>query len=191
MPCHAYFLSSGFASVVVAFADGESAEVGLIGNEGVVGAYQLLGRSAVATTCFMQVAGAGWSIPFADLRREFAESEEVRTAVLEFVQGQTTTLAQVAACNKLHEAEARLARWLLMAQDRVGVDTLPLTQELLAQMLGTRRTTVALVAGTMERAGLIEWGRGKVHIVNREKLEAAACDCYLVVKRAMDLLYIR
>jgi len=98
-------------------------------------------------------------------------------------------MGQIAACNKLHEAEARLGRWLLMSRDRANTDTMTMTQEFLADMLGTRRTTVTLVAGSLQRQGLIEYKRGKVTIVSREALEKVACDCYRVTKEALDKLY--
>ena len=98
-------------------------------------------------------------------------------------------MSQLAACNKLHDSEARLSRWLLMVQDRLQEDLLPLTQEFLAEMLGARRTTVAISAGALQRAGLIEYRRGKVKILSRENLESAACDCYKISRRLYNALY--
>jgi CRP-like cAMP-binding protein len=108
---------------------------------------------------------------------------------LEFVQEQTLSVSQIAGCNRLHEAEARLARWLLMAQDRTRSDVLNFTQEFLAMMLGAQRTTVTLVAGDLQRSGLIEYRRGRVKILNRKSLEEAACDCYKVIKNLYNNLY--
>ena len=137
----------------------------------------------------MQVKGSGYKIRFADLKAAFLDSEEIRTRILEVTQQQTLTMSQIAACNKLHDNEARLARWLLMVQDRLQDELLPLTQEFLAEMLGSRRTTVAVSAGTLQRAGLIEYRRGKVKILSREDLESAACDCYKVTQRLFQSLY--
>ena len=155
-----------------------------------VGNVALLGPSLASTVCFVQLAGTGYQIRFADLQKVLSRSlEDVRTRVLENAQMQALTTNQLAACNKLHEAEARLARWLLMVRDRVQDDFLPLTQEFLAEMLGTRRTTVALAAGVLQRAGMIKYSRGKVQILAVDALEEAACDCYVVTKRLFDGLY--
>jgi CRP-like cAMP-binding protein len=170
-------------------ADGGTAEVGLIGREGVVGSFHLLGPAPVITDCFIQLDGEGLRIPMSDLRSAFHSSEEIRERVLEFVQEQALAVSQLAGCQRLHESEERLARWLLMAQDRVDSETLNFTQEFLAMMLGAQRTTVTMVAGALQRSGLIEYHRGKVRIPNRENLEAAACDCYRITKSLYANLY--
>jgi CRP-like cAMP-binding protein len=188
-PHYAYFLTSGIASVVTSMPNGATVEVGLIGREGIVGAFHLLGRLGIPTRCFIQLKGAGIKIKFSDLQTAFKSSEEIREYILEFVQEQALSVSQLAACQRLHDAEARLARWLLMAQDRTQSDTLSFTQELLAMMLGSQRTTVTMVAGALQRRGLIKYRRGVVRILNRELLEQAACDCYPVMKRLYDSLY--
>ena len=189
MPVFGFFMCSGLASVVVTMEEGGSAEVGLVGCEGVVGALHILGPNPAPAECFIQMPGSALRIRLEDMRGFFLESEGFRNRMLEFVQQQAVTLGQLAACNKLHEAEERLARWLLMARDREGTDTMPMTQEFLALMLGTRRTTVTLVAGELQRKGLIEYTRGKVTILSRDGLEIAACACYKVAKDALDMLY--
>lgn len=188
-PSHAFMLVAGVASVVVNLIDGGSSEVVMIGREGFTGCLSLLGPSAPPTACNMQVKGAGYKIPLSDLKAAFLDSEEIRMRILEMTQQQTFTMGQITACNKLHDSEARLARWLLMVQDRLQDDVLPLTQEFLASMLGSRRTTVALSAGTLQRAGLIEYQRGKVKILSRNDLESVACDCYAVVRGLYQSLY--
>jgi|SRR5271170_4407186 len=188
-PKYAYFMTSGLASVVTTMNEGGTAEVGVIGNEGLVGSMHLLGPAPVPTRCFMQLKGTALRIALPDLREAFRSSEEIRGRILEFVQEQTLCLSQIAGCNRLHEAEARLARWLLMVHDRIDSDVLNLTQEFLAEMLGAQRTTVTLVAGILQESGLIEYRRGHVRIVNRENLEQAACDCYQVTKRLYKGLY--
>ena len=188
-PEYAYFITSGVASVVVELAERGTAEVALIGHEGMVGSLQLLGPAFAASHCFMQFAGTGYRLPFAELTRMFRDSEEIRTRLLEHVQHQSLTMSQLVACNRLHEAESRLARWLLMVQDRVQDDTLYITQELLAEMLGTQRTTVVMVAGEFRRSGLISYNRGKVTIHSRESLENAACKCYKVIHQLYSRLY--
>ena len=184
-----HFLTSGLVSEVVAVPEGDSAEVSMISTEGLVGAAQLLGPGKPLNRAMMQLSGAGYRVPMQHLRRMFRESEEFRSRVLENVQAQDAMVKQVAACNRLHEAEARLSRWLLMARDRNGGDVLHLTQEFMADMLGTRRTTVALFAGVLQRSGLIEYRRGKVRIVNPEGLEEAACGCYPIIQQTMKELY--
>jgi CRP-like cAMP-binding protein len=190
-PAYAYFMTSGVASVVTTVTDGGTAEVGLIGREGVVGAFHLLGPAPVPTSCFIQLAATGRRIPLSELHKAFQSSPEIRQRLLEFVQAETLSLGQIAACQRLHEAEERLARWLLMAQDRVQSDALSFTQEFLAMMLGARRTTVTVVAGSLQQSGLIEYRRGHVKILNREDLEAAACQCYQVSKGLYNNLYKR
>jgi CRP-like cAMP-binding protein len=189
IPSFAFFITSGIASVVTTMADGESAEVGVIGIEGIVGTTQLLGPAPDQTTCFMQLEGSGLRIPLSDLREAFSFSEKTRGRVLEFVQHQVLSTSQITACNRLHGAEQRLARWLLMVRDRLDSDVLDLTQEFLAEMLGAQRTTVTMVAGALQRSGLIEYRRGHVRIVSRENLEDAACGCYQVTKRLFAGLY--
>ena len=165
-PLHCvYLLTSGFASVAVSVRDGGSAEIGIIGPEGIVGSSVLLGSYPPVTHCFMQTPGTAWRI------------------MTRMTQQQALMVDQIAACNKLHLASERLARWLLTAADRLESESVQLTQESLSQMLGTRRTTVALVAGSLQRRGLIRYRRGTVQIVDRAGLEEAACDCYRIVHR--------
>jgi CRP-like cAMP-binding protein len=188
-PTYAYFLTSGIASVVTAMPDGATAEVGHIGREGLTGSLHLLGPAPVSTSCFVQLEATALRIPFGKLQKAYQSSEEIRDRILEFVQTQALSLGQLAGCHRLHEAEERLARWLLMAQDRVQSDDLYFTQEFLAMMLGARRTTVTMVAGSLQRSGLIEYKRGRVKILDRESLEGAACDCYKVMKQLLVNLY--
>jgi CRP-like cAMP-binding protein len=189
IPTYLYFLCSGIASVVVTMAEGGSAEVGLIGREGLVGAMQLLGPIPTPSQTFLQIAGTALRIRRDDLRAHFGTSTQLHNHILEFIQQQNVTLEQIAACNKLHEAEERLARWLLMTRDRTDSDTMTMTQEFMADMLGTRRTTVTLVASSLQQRGLISYRRGRVSIVSRANLEKAACDCYRVCNQALTSLY--
>ncbi len=134
-PTHGYFMTSGMASVVSMTREGQMVEVGIVGSEGVVGGFHLLGPAKVSTRAFVQIAGTALKISFLDLKSIFEDSKEFRSRVLEFEQEQTLTLSQVATCNGLHQAEARLARWLLMASDRTESDVLRVTQEFLGMML--------------------------------------------------------
>lgn len=190
MPQFGYFLTSGIASVVAGLEDGGTTEVGVIGREGLIGAFHLLGPMPALTECFMQVAGEGLRIPMDALRKAFLKHEEIRSRILEFVQAQNAAVSQVAACNKLHEAEPRLARWLLMMQDRMEDTTFHITQEFIGQMIGTRRTTINGVLASMERKGLLEHRRGQISIPDRTALELAACDCYPLITRTLRELYV-
>ncbi len=188
-PTHGYFLLTGVASMVVSMTEGGSAEVGMIGGEGLIGGSALLGPAPMEADAFMQIPGAGLRVPMRVLRTLFSDDEEFRTRVLQFQQSQINIATQLSACNKLHEAEARLARWLLMTSDRARTSLLTLTQEFLAQMLGTQRTTVALVAGVLQRAGFIDYRRGALRIIDRDALTSVACDCYGVTRKILERLY--
>jgi len=188
-PRYAYFLLSGLASVVTTMPSGESAEVGFVGVEGVVGTLHLLGNAFLSTRCTMQLFGNAVRIPFADLQQAFDQSYEVRSRILEFVQEQSAVTAQIAGCNRLHSAEQRLIRWLLMAQDRTGYQKLEFTQDYLSQMIATQRTTVTIIAGGLQDRGLISYSRGTIHILDRPGLEAATCVCYSYIKTIFSALY--
>jgi CRP-like cAMP-binding protein len=182
LPRFAYFLTSGIASVVVSMVDGQTAEVGMIGSEGIVGAIHLLGDSPVPTNCFIQIEATAVRITMSDMQNAFNLSSEIRQSVLDCVQQQSNNTSQVAGCNRLHEAGARLARWLLTAQDITQLDVLDFTQEYLAEMIGAQRTTVTGIAGILQKHGLISYSRGRVHILSRQGLIAAACECYPVTR---------
>ncbi len=180
-PQYAHFITSGIASVVSSMSNGASAEVGIWGKEGLVESFHLLGNARVPTRCFIQVDATALRMPFKELQKEFRERPELHEQVLQGVQTQGSILGQLAACNRLHEASERLARWLLMVRDRVESETFYLTQEFVATMLGARRTTVTAAASALQREGLIKYSRGRIHIVNPEGLEAEACECYPTV----------
>lgn len=186
-PRHAYFLTSGVASIITPMSNGESVEVGFIGHEGVVGSLHLLGPATPSTRCMMQLAGSALRIPYPELQKTFANSDEIHMRILEFVQGHAVMVGQIAGCNRLHNAEQRLIRWLLTAQDRTQNSVLEFTQEYLAEMIATQRTSVTTIARTLQRRGFISYSRGAIVVLNRSGLERAACDCYAITKR----LYIR
>jgi CRP-like cAMP-binding protein len=188
-PRHVYFLTSGIASVVFTSVRGTVVELATLGDEGLVGWNFLLGPLAGPMQCMLQVAGEGYRVPLAIVQREFAEVPEFRKVVLQFAQHQNILSNQIVACNRLHRAEARFARWLLMVQDRIHDDTIRMTQEFLSSMLGTRRTTVVEVAASLERVAAIENRRGIVRIVDRAKLQEHACECYPLLKQVLDELY--
>ena len=188
-PKFAHFMTAGIASIVSSMSTGASAEVGIWGKEGLVESFHLLGNARIPTRCFIQVAGAALRMPFKDLQKDFLENDELRECVLQSVQSQGAILAQMAACNRLHEAEERLARWFLMVRDRMDSDNFYLTQEFLAVMLGSRRTTVTAAAGVLQRKGLIRYSRGRIHIVDPIGLEKEACECYATVREIYRNFY--
>ena len=181
-PQYAHFMTSGIASVVSYMTDGACSEVGIWGKEGLVEGFHLLGRAKAPTRCFVQMEGTALRMPFTELQKEFLENATMRRAVLQCVQSEAFILGQLAACSRLHEAGQRLACWLLMVRDRAESDTYQLTQEFLATMLGSRRTTVTAAAGALKQRGLIKYSRGRIHIVDPAGLEMAACECYGTVR---------
>jgi CRP-like cAMP-binding protein len=179
---YAYFPNEGMVSLVVLVNDGRSVEVGITGNEGVVGAPLAFGFESAPIRAIMQLPGRGLRIPSAALEQNFRLCLNFRSHVERYVMTQQLQVAQLAACNRLHDMDQRLARWLLMCQDRTASEYLPLTHEFIAQMLGSGRPTVTIAAGVLERAGLIANRRGSVRILNRKRLEDAACECYRVIQ---------
>ncbi|HZD30662.1 MAG TPA: Crp/Fnr family transcriptional regulator [Candidatus Angelobacter sp.] len=179
---HGYFLEEGMASVVVVLEGGNTVEVGVVGFEGVVGIPILLGTGGTPGRTFMQIAGAGYRVNAKQLRDEFERPGELRHILQKYMQGYMVQTAQTAACNRLHNIEERLARWLLTCRDRTASDHLRLTQEFLGQMLGAPRTTVTLAAGLLHRAGMIEYSRGTVTVKDGAALEESACECYRIVR---------
>lgn len=166
-PKFVHFLTSGIASVVTTMVDGSTSEVGTVGREGAPQAVHLLGRLHVPTRCFMQIGGTALRTEFGVLQRLFRADDALREQILVYAQYQSLMLSQIAGCNRLHDVTGRLARWLLMVQDRTGNTLLRLTQEFLAQMIGSQRTTVSEVAGGLQDRGLIEYARGSIKILDR------------------------
>jgi CRP-like cAMP-binding protein len=190
-PKYVHFLTSGIASIVTSMSTGDTTEVGTVGREGVPQGVHFLGDLPVPTRCFMQVSGTGFRMDFAALEQIFESDRAVRKAVLAYSQYQTLLLSQIAGCNRLHDVHSRLARWLLMVQDRTAANLLKLTQEFLSQMIGSQRTTVSTVAGALQARGLIDYSRGNVRILDRTGLENAACECYPTTRSLLAGLYGR
>jgi CRP-like cAMP-binding protein len=188
-PKYIHFLTSGIASIVTAMQDGDTTEVGTVGREGAPQGVHLLGPASVSTRCFMQIAGTGLRMDYRTFEHGFEEDSAVRRPLLGYAQYQSVLLGQIAGCNRLHTVEARLARWLVMVQDRTGDSVLKLTQEFLGQMMGTQRTTVGSVAGALQARGLIDYSRGNVRVLNRTGLENAACECYPITRGLLKSLY--
>jgi CRP-like cAMP-binding protein len=179
----AFFVNDGLASVLSIMADEKSVEVGLCGNEGFIGLPLTAGFTSSPTRMIMQVAGSGFRISAGDLTAALRDCPKLAIGIQRFAQELRLQSSQVAACNRLHEIDERLARWLLMSQDRLGGDLIPLTQEFLSHMPGTRRASVTVAAGMLQKAGLITYARGAVKIKDRTNLEEATCECYEIMTR--------
>jgi len=179
----AYFLNEGLSSSIILMNDGRSVEISVTGREGLVGTPLTVGLTRGPYRAIMQIAGSALKIEPEALQAVLAEAPELSWLLRRYVLLNGLQIAQIAACNRLHGLEERLARWLLMCQDRVDLPVLPITHEFLSQMLGTGRPSVSLAAGILEQAGLIENLRGNVRITNREGLEKFSCECYAVIQR--------
>ena len=180
-----HFPLDGVVSLVTPLEDGAIVEVATIGNEGVVGVPIIFGGT-LAVRAISQVAGRCLTMSAETFLHEIASSPPVAQLVQTYVLALFGQISQAAACNRLHTNEERLSRWLLMSHDRVGTDRFLITQEFLSQMLGSRRATVTLSAGILQKAGLIRYHRGHIEIVDRLGLESASCECYRVIKTELD-----
>ncbi len=183
---YCFFPVSGLISTDALTEKGESVEVGLIGREGFSGLPALLGQQQMSHAVVIQGAGAAMRIRASILRDEFVKGGVFAQLVHEFTYMQMVQMTQSVLCNRMHQVEARLARWLLTSADRTEAEELMLTQEFLAQMLGARRSTVTVAAGELQRMGAIDYSRGRIRIINRQTLEAKACDCYAIVRSTYD-----
>jgi CRP-like cAMP-binding protein len=178
-----YFPNRGLISLVVVMRDGKTAEAGVVGNEGFTGTAAVVGLSRGPLRAVIQVTGDGFRVKVGALQRTLESAPQLQALLNRYAAIRGMQLAQTAACNRLHDIKQRLARWLLMTQDRVDSGALPITHDFLATMLGTDRPTVSLAAGVLQKKGLIEYTRGAVKIVNRKKLEDSACECYGVIRQ--------
>jgi CRP-like cAMP-binding protein len=182
----AHFLNDGMCSIVALSRDGRSVEVGIVGKEGMVGMCLTAGLPSGPFRAIIQMTGNGVRIK-ADIFQDILHvAPTLRTLLGRFALMNSLQVAQLAACNRLHEVEQRLVRWLLMCQDRIDSPALPLTHEFMAQMLGSGRPSVSLATAVLENAGLIENSRGTVRILNRKSLEEIVCECYAVIQRFND-----
>src|SRR6202022_3042433 len=179
----AYFPNRGLISLVVVMKDGKTAEAGIVGNEGFSGTPAAVGLSRSPLQAVVQITGDGFRVGVGALQNTLESAPHLQLMLSRYVAIRGCQVAQTAACNRLHDIEQRLARWLLMTQDRVDSESLPITHDFLATMLGTDRPSVSLAAGILQRKKLIEYTRGAVKIVNRKKLEDSACECYGVIRQ--------
>jgi CRP-like cAMP-binding protein len=183
-----YFIETGVGSLVNTMAHGQAAEVGTIGNEGVVGLPLVFGDHQAPTSVYVQVPGAGLRMKATLFKKELARSASMRSVMLRYAHAFFNQVAQSAACNHFHSLEQRCCRWLLMTHDRMQSDEFLLTQEFLAMMLGVQRTGVTAAAGVLQQAGLIRYKRGNVTIIDRRGLIRRSCECYGVSKKEFDRL---
>jgi CRP-like cAMP-binding protein len=175
---HVYFVETGFISALAVLQDGAPLEIGLIGSEGLAGFSVALGAKTSYAETMCQTGGDAFRMPAAALKAALETGPVLRDLLLRYALLFQVQVSQTAACNAHHELGQRLARWLLSAHDRSGVPQLSLTQDLIAVMLGVRRSTVSVAAGTLQKAGVIRYQHGRITIINREGLEDASCECY-------------
>jgi CRP-like cAMP-binding protein len=185
---HVYFPNSGTVSVVSVFEDGGSVEVGMVGNEGMFGVSVFLGSISTPLEVAVQLPGDGLRMRAVVLRDEFRKGGQLQDLLLRYTQGFITQIAQTAACNRAHNVEKRLAKWLLMCQDRSHSDQLALTHEFIGSMLGVRRAGVTVAAGMLQHEGLIRYRRGHITVLDRGRLETRSCECYPVMKKEFKRL---
>jgi CRP-like cAMP-binding protein len=178
----AYFPNRGLISLVVVMKDGRTAEAGIVGNEGFTGILAAVGLTRSPLQAVVQITGDGFRIDVGALQNTLASAPNLQMILGRHAAIRSMQVAQTAACNRLHDIEQRLARWLLMTQDRVDSGTLRITHDFLATMLGTDRSSVSLAAGVLQKKKAIEYTRGAVKIVNRKQLEDFACECYEVIQ---------
>lgn len=184
----AYFPEAGMISLVSNLDDGMQAEVGIIGREGMLGTSLLSGVDTSFINAMVQISGTALRMGITEFRHELETNVPFRAILLRYNEALQAQIMQTAACNGRHELEQRLARWLLMAHDRVDREELSLTQEFMAMMLGVHRPSITVTAGILQRAGLIRYSGGRVTVLDRSSLEAASCECYGVVKRRFTAL---
>jgi len=183
---YCYFPFDAVVSLVTQMEDGKIVEVGLVGNEGMTGLPFLLGQKKSAERAIVQIPNGGVRANADVVLKEFMRGEGLHAILLRYLNSLLRQVAQTAACNASHTIEERLSRWLLMCHDRVASDQINLTQEFIAEMLGTRRATVNVGAINLQSAGLIKYNRGRIQIMDRPGLEGFACECYAAVRRTID-----
>ncbi len=177
-----YFPTTSMVSLLSSMENGMTAEVGLTGNDGVVGIAVFLGGNTTPNRAIVQIAGKAIRMNARIVHKEFQRGETFQHLMLRFTQALITQISQTAICNRLHPVEQRFCRWLLLSHDRIKSNDIAMTQELIASMLGGRRESVTVSAGRLQEQGLIHYSRGNITILNRAGLEASVCECYNVVK---------
>jgi CRP-like cAMP-binding protein len=185
---HIYFPTTAIISLLYLMENGSSAEMGMAGNEGLIGVALFMGGNTMPNRAVVQRAGDAVSMRAQVLQDEFARGGAFQRLLLRYTQALLTQMSQTAVCNRLHTIEQQLCRWLLLSHDRIDSDELVMTQELIANMLGVRREGVTAAAGRLQEQGLISYVRGRIKLLDRRGLEAAVCECYKVVKDEYERL---
>lgn len=185
---HVYFPIDCIVSLLYVMEDGASAEIAVVGNEGLVGVALFMGGESTTNRAVVQSAGQAYRLDGHRLKQEFNRSGAMQHLLLRYTQALLTQMSQTAVCNRHHSVDQQLCRWLLLSLDRLFSNNLVMTQELIANMLGVRREGVTEAAGKLQAAGLIEYKRGHITVLDRPRLEQAACECYAVVKQEFDRL---
>jgi CRP-like cAMP-binding protein len=185
---YVYFPTTCIVSLLYVMEDGASAEIAIVGNEGVLGISLFMGGDTTPSRAVVQSAGYGFRLKAELLKREFERFGPSMHLLLRYTQALITQMAQTAVCNRHHSVDQQLCRWLLLSLDRLATNELAMTQELIANMLGVRREGVTEAAGKLQDAGLIRYSRGRITVLDRPGLEARSCECYQVVKKEFDRL---
>lgn len=185
---HVYFPTTCIVSLLYVMEDGASAEIAVVGNDGIVGISVFMGGETTTSRAVVQSAGHAYRLKGQLLKDAFFRAGPMQLVLLRYTQALLTQMAQTAVCNRHHSVDQQLCRWLLLSLDRLSSNELNMTQELIANMLGVRREGVTEAAGNLQRAGLIHYSRGKITILDRTGLEARVCECYQVVKKEFDRL---
>jgi len=185
---HVYFPTDCIVSLLYVMEDGDSAEISVVGNEGVVGIALFMGGESTPSRGVVQSAGSAYRLPVQFLKSEFDRHGELLVLMLRYTQSLITQMAQTAVCNRHHSVDQQLCRWLLMSLDRLSGNCLIMTQELIADMLGVRREGVTEAAGKLQKRGAITYSRGRITVIDRPLLEKLSCECYEVVKKETDRL---
>lgn len=184
-----YFPVTSVLSLVYTTESGPTAEIGVIGSDGMLGIALILGGNTMPHRAVTQIAGRAIAVRANVIQNEFSHGQRLQQAILRYTQALLTQVSQTAVCNRLHSMEQRLSRWLLLCQDRTRSSDLQLTQEFISQMLGARRESVTVAAGRLQDAGIIQYSRGRISILDRSGLETTACECYGVVKNECSRLH--
>ncbi|MFP5424670.1 MAG: Crp/Fnr family transcriptional regulator [Gammaproteobacteria bacterium] len=185
---HVYFPTDSIVSLLYVMENGASAEISVVGNEGLVGIAVFMGGESTPSRAIVQSAGHAYRLPGQRLKDEFNRHGELLLLMLRYTQALITQMAQTAVCNRHHSIDQQLCRWLLLSLDRLQSDQVRMTQELIANMLGVRREGVTDAAGKLQRLGIIEYSRGHIKVVDRARLEALSCECYEVVRKETERL---
>lgn len=185
---HAYFPVSCIVSLLYVLQDGASAGIGVVGCEGLVGISLFMGGESTPSRAVVQSAGEAFRVPGAAIKKEFGRGGAMQDLMLRYTQSLITQMAQMAVCNRHHSVDRQLSRWLLLSIDRLAAPEITTTQELIANTLGVRREGVTEAAGKLQKAGIISYRRGHISVLDRPRLEAAACECYGVVRRESERL---